>query len=317
MGDFVIIKSSGIPVYNFATVVDEHEMQISHVIRGAEHISNNFPQVLIYEAFGWEMPVFAHLVLMLNPDKTKISKRKGAVYLGDFAAMGYLPEALLNFCAFLGWNPGGISEEILSLADLEEQFSLERCTQSNAVFDQVKLDWMNGMWIRRLSAAELTPRVMPFMVDAGLITDPTENDAARLTALIELIHERLPRLDEAPEALAYFYKGWMADEVDLDLLTTSKSNRTREDILGVLQESIKLVESCEFKATAMEEHFKALAETLEWKLGDLLMPLRVAMTNRKVSPPLFTTIELLGKQTVLARLNLACEALSTAPPSPP
>ncbi|MCL2547548.1 MAG: glutamate--tRNA ligase [Symbiobacteriaceae bacterium] len=314
MGDFVIIKSNGIPVYNFGTVIDEYEMQISHVIRGAEHISNTFPQVLIYEAFGWEMPVFAHLVLMLNPDKTKISKRKGAVYLGDFAAMGYLPEALLNFCAFLGWTPGGISEEILSLTELQEMFSLQRCTQSNAVFDQVKLDWMNGMWIRRLSAAELTSRVMPFMIDAGLINVPVKSDEIRLEALLELIHERLPRLDEAPETLAYFYTDWPAEEVDLDLLTASKSNRTKEDIYSVLQESIKLLRSNSFTAAALEEQFKALAASLEWKLGDLLMPLRVAVTNRKISPPLFTTMEVLGLEKVSQRLaNASAALLGNAP----
>ncbi|MCL2497958.1 MAG: glutamate--tRNA ligase [Symbiobacteriaceae bacterium] len=316
MGDFVIIKSNGIPVYNYATVIDDHDMAISHVIRAAEHISNTFPQVLIYEAFGWEMPHFAHLVLMLNPDKTKISKRKGAVYLGEFAELGYLPEALLNFCAFLGWNPGGEdTQELLSLDELQERFSLERCTHSNAVFDTVKLDWMNGMWIRRLAAEELTPRVLPFIIKAGHLTPQeaaTPEATAYLTALLNLIHERLPRLDAAPEILAYFYQDWQLSEVDTTSILANKSNHTPEEILRVLQLAYELISHEPFAAHHLEEVFKQQAVALGWKLGDLLMPLRVAITNRKVSPPLFTTMELLNQERVLARLSLAMAGVKEA-----
>ena len=310
MGDFVIVKSNGIPVYNFATVIDEQEMAISHVIRAAEHISNTFPQLLIYEALGWEPPQIAHLVLMLNPDKSKISKRQGAVYLGEFAAMGYLPEALLNFVAFLGWHPGGDTEEILSLDELEQLFSLERCTQSNAVFDQTKLDWMNGMWIRRLTPAALAPRVMPFMEQAGLVSAPKEEDYGFLTSLLELIHERLPRLDNAPESLAYFYQDWSVADVDVESLLANKSNRPPQEFYELLQESLLLLKETPFAAEPLEEAFKAKGVADGWKLGELLMPLRVAITNRKVSPPLFTTMELIGEGRVRSRLELAIEAVA-------
>jgi len=316
MGDFVIMKSNGIPIYNFATVVDEHEMDITHVIRAAEHIANTYPQILIYEALGWEVPHFAHLVLMLNPDKTKISKRKGAVYLGEFAELGYLPEALLNFCAFLGWSPGGEdAQEIFSLDELVERFSLERCTQSNAVFDTVKLDWMNGMWIRRLSAGNLAPRVMPFMQKAGLVDEANETSLSRLADLIGLIHERLPRLDAAPESLAYFYQDWTLEEVDITLLTANKSQRTPEDIAEILVFALETIQAHSFEgdlhtvAEELEQAFKDHAAAIEWKLGDLLMPLRVSLTNRKVSPPLFAMMVLLGKECSVERISRALTAL--------
>ena len=309
--DFVILKSNGLPVYNFATVIDEHEMAISHVIRGAEHLMNTFPQVLIYEALGWKLPVFVHLVLMLNPDKSKISKRKGAVYLGDFAELGYLPEALLNFVAFLGWNPGGEdNQEILSLEEMTELFSLERCTQSNAVFDQSKLDWMNGMWIRRLSAEELTPRVLPFMQKAGLLGEAHASDLALLTKLIELIHERLPRLDAAPESLAYFYKDWQQNEVEVSLFASNKI--TQDQVIQYLHVAKQIITDTDFETEALEQKFKAHAEVQTIKLGDLLTPLRIACTNRKVSPPLFATIVLIGREKVLLRIEHALTSLLNA-----
>lgn len=308
MGDFVIQKSNGIPLYNFATVIDDHVMEISHVIRAAEHISNTFPQVVIYRALAWELPEFAHLVLLLNPDKTKISKRKGAVYLGEFAEMGYLPEAMLNFNAFLGWNPGGDElEEILSKEELIRLFSLERCTESNAVFDPVKLDWMNGMWIRRLTPEDLTMRVMPFMLKAGLIQEDTPTARAYLTKLIHLIHERLPRLDAAPESLAYFYQDWTVEEVALDLFASKR--QSKEEIVALLKDALELLKQTEFTAETMETAMNEKCETLGWKKGDFFMPLRVAFTNRKVSPPLFTTMELIGRDQVIARMEKAIAAL--------
>ncbi|MCE5195975.1 MAG: glutamate--tRNA ligase [Negativicutes bacterium] len=308
MGDFVIQKSNGSPIYNFATVIDDHVMEISHVIRAAEHISNTFPQVVIYRALAWQLPEFAHLVLLLNPDKTKISKRKGAVYLGEFAEMGYLPEAMLNFNAFLGWNPGGdVMEEILSKEELIQMFSLERCTESNAVFDQVKLDWMNGMWIRRLTPEDLCLRVMPFMQKAGLIQEDTPAARAYLTKLIHLIHERLPRLDAAPASLAYFYQDWTEDEVALDLFSSKR--QTPQQIAAMLQDALLLLKTTEFSAEAMEAVMNEKCEAIGWKKGDFFMPLRVAFTNRKVSPPLFPTMELIGRDRVIARMEKAIAAL--------
>ncbi|NLN83889.1 MAG: glutamate--tRNA ligase [Firmicutes bacterium] len=309
MGDFVIQKSDSIPLYNFATVVDDHVMEISHVIRAAEHISNTFPQVVIYKALDWELPEFAHLVLLLNPDKTKISKRKGAVYLGEFAEMGYLPEAMLNFNAFLGWNPGGEEmEEIFTKEELIELFTLERCTQSNAVFDPVKLDWMNGMWIRKISADDLAQRVLPFMQKAGLISaEPSEADKMYLEQLVSLIHERLPRLDEAPESLAYFYQGWKKEDVEVELFASKK--KTPSEIAAILEQAKEVLVEREFKADDLEAAMNDFVKTNEIKKGDLFMPLRVAMTNRKVSPPLFTTMELIGKERVIERLELAAQAL--------
>lgn len=289
-GDFVIIKSDGMPVYNFATVIDEHLMAITHVLRGQEHISNTFPQLAIYEALGWEPPAFGHLNLMLNPDKTKISKRKNAVFIGEFQAMGYLPEALLNFLALQGWSPGD-TQEIFTFDELVQAFSVERCTAANAVFDMQKLEWLNGVHIRRLTPAELAQRLVPFLAGAGLI--PAEPDAATLdqmTVLAPLVQERMRRLDEAPALLDFFFRAPLeAEETpDPEACTVAAAR------LATLQD---------WTAESIDACLRALAAELGKKPGALFMPLRLAVSGRKVTPPLFESLAILGRDETLARLG--------------
>ena len=206
IGDPVIMKSDKMPTYHFATVIDDHLMEISHVIRGAEHLNNTFPQLQIYEALGFDPPAFAHVGLLLNPDRSKISKRTGAVYIGEFQEMGYLPEAMLNHLALSGWSPG-TDREILSLDDLLALFSLGRCSPSNAVFDRDKLLWMNGYYIRHLPVPDLTRRVLPLVSAAEPISvmDRSARETEHTESIVALVRERMKTLNEAPDLLSFFF----------------------------------------------------------------------------------------------------------------
>lgn len=289
VGDFIILKSDGMPTYNFATVVDDHLMAISHVLRGNEHISNTFQQVAIYRALGWEPPRFGHLNLQLNPDRTKISKRRGAVYVGEFREMGYLPEAMVNFLALQGWNPGD-NREIFTMDELVDAFTIERCTPGNAVFDLQKLDWLNAIHIRRLDPAALARRLVPFLHRAGLI--PAEPDAAtqaRLEAVAPLIQERLKRLDEAPELVDFFF---------------TDPPPAAEPVDGAACAAVRerLAALPEWTVGAIEEALRSLAASLGKKPGELFMPIRLAVSGRRVTPPLFEMLTVLGRTPTLRRL---------------
>ncbi len=301
-GDFVIVKSDGSPVYNFATVVDEHYMAMTHVFRAVEHLTNTFDQLAVYEAMGWDPPQFGHLTLMLNPNRTKISKRAGAVYIGEFRDMGYLPEALVNFLALLGWNPG-TDQEIFSMDELVEAFSVDTLSRSDAVFDIKKLDWFNGVYIRSLTPEDLAARVRPFMEKAGYIAP----DQAFLVRAVTLVTDRLGKLTEAPDMLGFLF----VDQVDVAKESfVGKGKISLSDIAGALRE-------CESVLTGMaqwthediEASLRALAESLGWKVGDLLMQVRVAITGRRITPPLFESLVLLGREKSMVRIARAIKAL--------
>lgn len=294
LGDFIIIKSDGMPTYNFATVIDEHLMEISHVLRGNEHISNTFPQLAAYQALGWTAPRFGHLNLQLNPDRTKISKRTGAVYVGQFREMGYLPEALINFLALQGWNPGD-NREVFTFDELREAFSVERCTQANAVFDMQKLDWLNAVHMRRLSAAELSHRVLPFLQKAGLLPDsPDMATLEKLEKATALIHERLKRLAEAPELLDFYFAEPVPAAEEFD-----------RAICGVAAE--RLAALADWDHASIEACLRALASEMGKKPAELFMPLRLALSGRRVTPPIFETLVILGRETTLRRLRAVTE----------
>lgn len=301
-GDFVIVKSDGSPVYNFATVVDEHHMAITHVFRAVEHLTNTFDQLAVYEAMGWDPPQFGHLTLMLNPDRTKISKRAGAVYIGEFRDMGYLPEALVNFLALLGWNPG-TDQEIFSMDELVEAFSVDTLSRSDAVFDIKKLDWFNGVYIRSLTPADLAARVRPFMEKAGYATP----DQAFLERAVALVTDRLGKLTEAPDMLGFLF----VDRVDVAKESfVGKGKLSLGDIAGALRECETLLTGvAQWTHEDIEASLRGLAESLGWKVGDLLMQVRVAITGRRVTPPLFESLVLLGRETSMARIARAIRAL--------
>lgn len=300
MGDFIILKSSGMPVYNFATVIDDHLMQISQVTRGSEHISNTFPQILIYQALGFEVPQFAHFSLMLNEDRSKMSKRMGATFVGEYAEMGYLPEAMLNFLAFLGWSPGGDEDEILSLDDMLEKFSLEQCTVSNAVFDIKKLDWLNAKWIRRLEPADLAARLVPFLQKAGFIGD--DYDLEHLTQVALLIQERLPRLDAVSD-FAYLF-----NEPEVPVAEIQKLLKDKDGKVG-LERMQAAIQNIPWQETELEAAIKSAQADLAWSNKELFMTLRLAICGGKVSPPLFPLMEVVGRERIMQRLERAATQL--------
>lgn len=295
IGDFIILKSSGIPVYNFATVIDDHLMEMTHVTRGAEHIANTFNQLLTYEALGWTPPLFAHFSIMLNEDRSKMSKRKGATFIGQYAEMGYVPEAMLNFLAFLGWSPGDTEDEIYTLEQLQEMFSLERCTASNAVFDIKKLDWINAKWIRILSPEDLASRLVPFLRRAELVGDVV--DIAYLTQVTKLVQERLPRLDEAATVFTTFLK---EPAVPVDELRQLLGGLDAKACIAAVLDSLK---SISWDEASIEQAIRRVQEQLGWSTKVYFMFLRLATTGSKVSPPLFSSIAVLGKEEVRSRLQ--------------
>lgn len=314
IGDPVIMKADDMPTYSFATVVDEHTMQITHVLRSAEHINNTFPQLQMYEALGFDAPEFGHLGLLLNPDRSKISKRAGAVYIGEFRAQGYLREAMINHLALSGWNPG-TEQEIFSFQELLEQFSLERCSPSNAIFDRQKLLWLNGHYIRHLTSQELTERVLPFLEAAGFWAR-NQRDAealAHLEGVVALEQERLKTLAEAAEAFEFFFRE-PEPEASIELL---KSNRfakrhslleLRDGLQGVLR-ALNRVDGMQWTASTLAKVLDGQVEGLGWKRGELLMPIRIAVSGREATPSLFETVEYVGKAATTRRLKAVIESI--------
>ncbi len=307
--DTVLVKSDGIPTYHMANVIDDHLMEISHVLRGDEWVNSLPLHTHLYRAFGWEMPEMAHLPLILNPTgKGKMSKREGRapdgrllpVFVRSFEEMGYLPEALVNFMALLGWSWDD-KTEIMSRRELIERFSLDRVNASPAVWNYEKLDHLNGHYIRQLPAEELAERLAPFVRAAGFETDPE-----KLLALIPLIQERMVRLSDVATVADFFFVDQLPP-YDADQLIPKKGDRAMA--LSVLERARQILSSVEFRYEALEVALRAEAEAMGVKAGQMFHPIRVAVSGRKVSPPLFGTLEVLGRETCLKRIDQAIEKL--------
>jgi glutamyl-tRNA synthetase len=315
MGDPVILKSDGVPTYSYATVVDEHEMQISHVLRGADHTTNTFVQLQMYEALGFEPPEFGHFALLLNPDRSKISKRTGAVFVGEFRDMGYLPEAIVNHLALCGWNPG-TDQEVFSFDGLLASFAVEQCSTSNAIFDRSKLLWLNGHYIRQLSVEELTRRALPFLAGAGLTSSEVQGGPGfdHLKAIIALEQERIKTLDETPELVTFFFRD-PGPVACMELLKTDRFARKHplDEVklaLGGCAAALKELSEENWTAPSLKETLDREAGKLGWKPPELLMPVRIAVSGRPATPPLFETLECVGRAATLRRL----EAVAAAKP---
>ena len=301
-GDFIVGRSDGTPVYNFAVVVDDHLMEISDVVRGGDHISNTFKQIVMYEALGLEPPRFGHMPLTLNAKRQKLSKRDGSVAVEEYREQGYLPEAVVNFIALLGWNPGDEREQF-TMEELIEAFSMERITKSNAIFDFGRLDWFNGTYIRRMEVAELARLTAPFLEVAGLNVP----DEAYLERAVALEQERVKKLSDFPEALRFF----LVEEVEPELKFLVKKNGTEEETAAALSTVFELVQDFGVEDLEVtEQQLRGMAEALGWKAGELFMPIRVAITGSKASPPLFETMQALGRARVLSRLRDAIRMLA-------
>jgi glutamyl-tRNA synthetase len=306
--DQVLLKSDGFPTYHLAVVVDDHHMGITHVIRGDDWISSTPKRILMYRALGWETPTYCHVPLVNGPDGQKLSKRHGATSITEFRAQGYLPEALLNFLALLGWSPGeGEEQEIFSREELIDRFDLFRVNTSPATFSYEKLNWMNGVYIRNLSQEELVKRLLPFWQRAGLVPDPCpEEMMSRLRHIVPLIRERLKRLDEVVEWTAF-----ILGEIETPPLEKliPKKMTPQESAAMLLAARDLLVEIEPFDAETLEQPLRDLTEELGVSVGQLLGTLRWATTNQKATPPLFGTLAAMGRERVLRRLDAAIELL--------
>jgi glutamyl-tRNA synthetase len=310
-GDFVIVRADGTPLYNFTVVVDDATMEITDVVRGEDHVSNTPKQILLFRALDHPEPRFAHLPLILNPDRTKMSKRKSQTALADYIDQGFLREALVNYLALLGWSTG-TEEEILSLSELEQRFDIEHIQRGGAVFDRERLEWLNGQWIRRLAPDDLVDRLRPFLEReraAGRIDQVPGDDELR--ALLPIVQERLPTLGAIGDLAGFL---WVA-EVPLDpalLVPKRWDARTTATGLREARETIAAVGPVSFEADELEPPLRALVERNGWKAGDLFMAIRVSTTGRTATPPLFDTLVALGYERTLDRLDRAIELLEAA-----
>ncbi len=306
LDDLVLLKSDGYPTYNLANVVDDHEMEISHVIRAEEFISTTPHHVLLYKALGYEPPQFAHVPRVLGSDRSKLSKRHGAVSIEEFQKQGYLPEAMVNFLALLGWSLDD-KTEIMSRRQLIENFSLERVSKTAAIFNSEKLDWMNGVYIRAISPEDFVQRALPFL-DKGLppeVKRPLPIDYAR--RMMPLIQERAKTLDEVPDLARFFF----VDRLEYDDSLLIGKNMDKESSLHALEVSIKRLEKLKaFDEESLEGLLRPLAVELELKTGQLFGTLRVAVTGLTAAPPLFQTMAVLGKEQCLKRIEAALAKLN-------
>lgn len=310
--DMVLLKSDGFPTYHLAHIVDDHLMEISHVMRAVEWFPSLPLHVQIWQAFGWDMPIFAHLPVLLNPNgQGKISKRNPPkdkygniipVMVHDYVSAGYLPEAVNNFLANIGWNFGD-AREVFTMQEAIERFDGTRINPANSAFPVEKLDWLNGTYIRNLSPDDLAARLKPYFDEAGLNVD-----IGKLQKVALLIQERIRTLGEAVKMAGFIFRDRISVSHD-DLISKkvlaaelAKALRASHDLLGALPD---------FSHEAQEAAMRGLAEQLGLKAGDFFGAVRVAVTGQKVSPPLFQTMEIIGRETSLARIEAAAQMLES------
>ena len=339
IGDISIAKNLTTPLYNFAVVIDDFEMKISHVIRGEDHLSNTPKQILIQEALGFPHPKYAHLPLILAPDRSKLSKRHGTVAIAEYRQAGYLPEAIINFMVLLGWNPGG-NREFFSMNSLIKDFSLKDIQKSGAAFNQKRLDFLNGFYIRQKSTEKLTNLCLPYLIEEGLIEPQFESKQYPpayggmeiiqvykisetkeqvsfdfLEKIVEIYKTRIKKLSEIPELTDFFFK----DKLDYPkklLYWQDMSNKEVEASLDKSEKVLSKIKRGDWDAKNLEEILVAEAEELSVKKGDktpnrgdLLWPLRVALTGKESSATPFEIAEILGKKKVLKRIKEAKKLL--------
>ena len=304
--DLVILRSDGTPVYNLAVVSDDHDMGITHVIRGDDHLSNTPKQALLYRALGYPEPVFGHVPLILGTDGKRLSKRHGATAVGDYEAQGILADAMVNFLALLGWNPGD-EREVMTRAELVEAFSTERILKKSSVFDLEKLSWLNGRHLAETPTATLLTAVRRYASAKSGVDPARLDDDAWLTALVDLLKIRARTVDEvAEQALPY-----LVDEVALDEQAVAK--HWAKDPAAALQRLTAvrgLLADAEWTAHALEEGLRGLAETSGVGAGKLIHPLRVALTGQMASPGIFDVLLVLGRARSLERIDAGVQAVA-------
>jgi len=309
LDDFVLLKSDDYPTYHLANVVDDHLMAISHVLRAEEWLSSVPRHVLLYRALGFEPPQFAHLPMILGSDRAKLSKRHGAVSITEYRDLGYLPETMVNFLALLGWSLDD-KTEILSRQELITHFSLERVSQTAAIFNQDKLNWMNGVYIRGLSLEDFTQRALPFL-ENGLPSEIERPlDTQYINQIMPLIQERAKTLAEVPELTQFFF----VEELDYEPELLIGKGMSRESVLEALETALPgLKQLAVFDTDSLEAMLRPLAAEMGLKTGQLFGTLRVAVTGQTAAPPLFQTMAVLGRERCLKRIAGAIDRLFKSP----
>ena len=307
LDDLVLLKSDGYPTYHLANVVDDHLMEISHIMRADEWLPSVPKHVLLYDAFGWEIPVYAHLPVILAPTgKGKLSKRHGGVAVHEFRQQGYLPEAMVNFLALVGWAYDD-KTEFFTRQELIEKFSLEGVNKSPAAFSYDKLGWMNGVYIRELSQNDLYERLIPFLAIGLGMKEEELRERKETREIVPLIQERLKKLTDAVELVDFFF----VDQISYDPSLLVGKKMTAEESLAALRKAREtLAALLNFDEETLEEALRTLVGELDLKVGPLFGIIRVAATGKKVAPPLFGTLSVLGRERVLERLDDAEEALA-------
>lgn len=297
--DQVLLKSDGFPTYHLGVVVDDHLMKISHILRGEEWISSAPKHVLLYEAFGWEKPVFAHIPVFLNPDgKGKMSKRKGTVSARSFLDRGYLPEAMLNFFMILGWSKAD-QEEMMTLEEYIKEFDPKDVSVKSVVFDLQKLDWLNGVYIRQLPLPELKERLIKFL--------PKDFPQQKMDEILPLVFERLVTLADIEDLTSFFYRPVTADPEEL----LKKADGTA--VTKQLTETIAALQALsEWSTPQLETTLRGLQEKHDWHKGQYFMMLRLSATGRKATPPLFETLAVLGQNETVLRFQAAMKQIAKA-----
>jgi glutamyl-tRNA synthetase len=304
--DYVLLKTDGFPVYHLANVIDDHLMEISHVLRAEEWLSSTPKHIMLYAALKFEPPQFAHLPLILGPDRSKLSKRHGAATLTEYRDQGYLPETMFNFLALLGWSLDE-KTELFTREELIKDFSIERVSRTAAIFNREKLDWMNGMYIRTLSVDDLTVRVLPFMEKYLPPDIKRPLDINYVRQIVPLIRERIITLKDAAAYASFFFE----DNLEYNAAMLIGKKMTLETTIMALKGAEEKLSSLEsFNQAVLEDTLRPLADDLGIKTGQLFNPLRVATTAREAAPPLFETMAVLGKERCLKRIRDALAKLA-------
>ncbi|XSG73576.1 glutamate--tRNA ligase [Herpetosiphon llansteffanensis] len=309
MPDPVLLKTDGFPTYALAAMVDDHLMGITHVLRADEWLPTWPIHHQIYEAFGWEQPVWVHVPQVLGSDGKKLSKRHGDTSVTEYIELGFLPEAIVNYLALIGWSYDD-KTEFMTLEELIERFDLNRIRPSGGVFDRDKLLHFNGVYLRNLAAADLAQRIAPYLSKAGLISaEPTEAELTKVAEYLPLVQERIKLLSEAPELLDFFFVD--PQGYDPTLLVPKKGDPAQTvEVLGQVKASLEALET--WDSPSLDKLLHDFVNQLGLKIPQVFMPIRVALTGRTTSPGLFETMAVLGKAVTLARISTAAAALSSA-----
>lgn len=308
--DQILLKSDGFPTYHLANVIDDHLMEITHVIRGEEWLPSTPKHIVLYQMFGWKVPRFAHLSLLVNEQKQKLSKRHGDMSVEDFKEKGYLPEALVNFIAFLGWNPGD-EREIFTIKELEKEFSLEKVSKTPAVFNQIKLDWYNKQYLTTMDLDEVTRRAIPFFRNAGVINkkeidEPEEFEFIK--KVVDLERSRATTLVELVESVGFIF----ADELtyEPELLVWRKSTRAEtKNKLSELIDYLNTIDVQDWTKLELAERVGEWIKQKNYQVGDVLWPMRVALSGQKNSSGPYEIADALGKEKSFQRLSEALRRL--------